>query len=304
MPLQTLGSDGPRVSRLSLGCMGLTGTWNPAEIGEQHIKRAVAAFETALEIGVTLFDHADIYGGTSCESAFKQCLQAVPGSRERIIIATKCGIRTGFYNLSYDYILQAIRASLDRMGIEYVDLYQLHRPDPFTHPSETARALNQLVREGRVRCVGVSNYYPEQVRALQRWLDVPLRSNQFEVSLSHLPPIYDPEDGTIDQCELMGMTPLAYSPLGRGLLTGARQVTDNPVLEGLLKELTAIGEAHNASPTQMALAWLLAHPARIIPVFGSANPAHIREAAGAVSLSLTREEWYRLWVAGRGKRVP
>jgi predicted oxidoreductase len=284
--------------------MGLTGTWNPSEIGPAHIDRAVTAFQTALDAGITLFDHADIYGGGSCESAFKECLRSINGSRDKIVIATKCGIRQGFYNLSHEYILEALSASLTRLGIEYVDLYQLHRPDPFTHPSETATALNQLVRDGRVRHLGVSNYYPEQIRALQHYLDMPLRSNQFEVSLSHLAPIYDPEDGTIDQCELFRMTPLAYSPLGRGLLTGKRKIENNPILEGLVKELGTIGEAHNATCSQIALAWLLAHPAKIIPVFGSADPDHIMEAVGAINISLTREEWYKLWVAGRGKRVP
>ncbi len=133
---------------------------------------------------------------------------------------------------------------------------------------------------------------------------MPLRSNQFEVSLSHLAPIYDPEDGTIDQCELLNMTPLAYCPLGRGLLTGKRKIENNPVLEGLVKELETVGAVHKATCSQVALAWLLAHPAQVIPVFGSANPEHIVEAAGAVNISLTREEWYKLWVAGRGKRVP
>lgn len=304
MPLQSLGPDGPRVSRLALGCMGLTGTWNPAEIGADHIKRAVTAFQTAMSVGITLYDHADIYGGGSCESAFKECLASEPGCRDKIYIATKCGIRRGFYNLSYEYVLEALDASLRRLGIEYVDLYQLHRPDPLTHPGETARALNKLVKEGRVRYVGVSNYYPEQIRALQRHLDMPIRSNQFEVSLSHLAPIYDPEDGTIDQCEHLNMTPLAYSPLGRGLLTGKRKIENNPTLDGLVNELTTVAQAHNAAASQIALAWLLAHPAGIVPVFGSANPAHILEAASAVRIMLSREEWYRLWVAGRGKPVP
>lgn len=302
LPQQPLGGDGPLVSRISLGCMGLTGTWNPQEIGPEHIRRAVSAFETALEAGITLYDHADIYGGGSCEQAFQDCLKAVPGARERIYIATKCGIRPGHYNLSYTYILEALDRSLTRMGIEYIDLYQLHRPDPFTHPAETARALNEIVRQGRVRYIGVSNYYPEQVRALQRYLEMPIRSNQFELSLSHLAPIYD--DGTLDQCEALSMTCLAYSPLGRGWLTGKREVKDNPLLAGLLAELRAQGEKQNATPTQMAVAWLLAHPAAIVPIVGSANPEHIREVVGAVNVSLTREDWYRLWVAGRGKNVP
>ncbi len=302
MPLQPLGADGPLVSRIGLGCMGLTGTWNPAEFGPEHVRRAVLAYEAALEAGITLFDHADIYGGGTCESVFKECLRAVPGSREKIYIATKCGIRPGHYNLSYDYIMLALKRSLERLGVETIDLYQLHRPDPFTHPAETARALNEVTRQGRVRYIGVSNYYPEQVRALQRYLDMPIRSNQFEVSLMHLPPLYD--DGTLDQCEALQLTPLAYSPVGRGWLTGKRDVSDNPHLTNLLQALQAQAEKSGATATQVAVAWLLAHPARMVPLVGSANPEHIREFVGAVNVPLTREEWYGLWVAGRGKPVP
>ena len=302
MPTQLLGADGPPVSRIALGCMGLTGTWNPAEMNETHVHRAVAAFEAAMDAGITFYDHADIYGGGTCEDVFKDCLRAVPGSRDKIVIATKCGILHGHYNLSYAYIQEAIDRSLKRLGVEYIDLYQLHRPDPFTHASETARALNELVRQGKVRTVGVSNYYPEQVRALQRYLDMPIRSNQFQVSLRHLPPIYD--DGTLDQCEALQITPLAYSPLGGGVLSGKHEPGEDKVLTGLLAELKTQSEAYNATPAQVAIAWLLAHPAQIVPLVGSANPAHIYEFAGAINVNLSREDWYKLWVAGRGQRVP
>lgn len=302
LPQQLLGGDGPRVARIALGCMGLSGTWNPAEVGPDHVRRAVTAFEAAVSAGITLYDHADIYGGGSCESVFKDCLAAIPGVRDRIVIATKCGIRSGHYNLSYTYIHEALDRSLARLGVETIDLYQLHRPDPFTHPAETARALNEVVRQGKVRTIGVSNYYPEQVRALQRYLDMPIRSNQISISLRRLDPIYD--DGALDQCMALNMTPLAYSPLGGGALSGRRPAGDDAKLEGLLKELTAQGEKYNGTPGQVAIAWLLAHPAGIIPLVGSANPEHIREAADAARIELDREDWYRLWVAARGRNVP
>jgi predicted oxidoreductase len=188
------------------------------------------------------------------------------------------------------------------MGVEYVDLYQMHRPDPFTHPAETARALAEVVRQGKVRMIGVSNYYPEQVRALQRYLDLPLRSNQISLSLRRLEPVYD--DGVLDQCMALNMTPLAYSPLGVGLLTGKREVGHDPVLAGLLRELNEQAEKHNATPTQVALAWLLQMPSRPIPLVGSTNPEHIREAVGAFDVHLTREDWFSLWIAARGKNIP
>lgn len=303
LPQQALGGDGPRVMRVGLGCMGLAGTWNPDELGPEHRRRAIAAFEAALDAGITLYDHADIYGGGACEIVFKDCLEAVPGARERIVIATKGGIRRGHYNLSAPYLVECVERSLRRMGIEYIDLYQLHRPDPLTHPAETAGALNDLLRRGLIRSIGVSNYYPEQVRALQRFLDTPIRSNQIEISLSRLDPLYeglDGGDGTLDQCMALGMTPLAWTPLGRGLVTGA---PDERAVR-VRAEADAQAERYGATRVAIILAWLLAHPAGIIPLVGSTNPEHIREAVSATQVSLAREDWYRLWVASWGQEVP
>jgi predicted oxidoreductase len=307
---QTLGADGPLVSRIALGCMGLTGTWNPAEMNAEREKRAITAFEAAVDVGITLYDHADIYGGGTCEEVFKTCLKAVPGSREKIVIATKGGIRSGFYNLSAPYLREAIDRSLRRMGIDAIDLYQLHRPDPFTHPAETAAALNEALREGKILSVGVSNFYPEQVRALQRYLDAPIRSNQISISLNRLDPFYEGldngsgrvGDGTLDQCMALRMTPLAYSPLGGGRL--ARGEAPNERQQAIQDTLNTLSEKYNRTPTQVALGWLLSHPSGIIPLVGSANPEHIREAAGAADLTLEREDWYQLWTAAWGRRVP
>jgi predicted oxidoreductase len=308
LPQQPIGRDGPCVARIALGCMGLSGTWNPAEVGPANRRRAIAAFEAALEAGITLYDHADIYGGGSCEEVFKDCLTAVPGSRERIVIATKGGIRQGYYDLSAPYLTACVERSLGRMGIEYIDLYQLHRPDPLTHPAETARALNDVLRRGLIRAVGVSNYYPEQVRALQRYLDAPLRSNQIEISLMRLAPLYeglDGGDGTLDQCMALGLTPLAWSPLGAGALMGrVRPGMDAERARRVRAELERLAAPRDATPVQVALAWLLAHPAGIIPLVGSTDPAHIQEAAGATRVTLEREEWYGLWVAAWGHGVP
>jgi len=288
--------------------MSLTGTWNPAEVGPEQRRRAVAAFEAAVEAGITFFDHADIYGGGSCEEVFKECLAAVPGIRERIIIATKGAIRKGYYEASGPYLEACVERSLTRMGIDYIDLYQIHRPDPLTHPAETAAVLNGLLRRGLIRSVGVSNYYPEQLRALQRFLDVPIRSNQIEISLARLDSLYEGlsgGDGTLDQCMALGMTPLAWSPIGGGKLFGTRQHPAGPERAAAIRaELARLVPSYNATPVQLALAWLLAHPAGIIPLIGSANPEHIHEAAGAAHINLKREDWYALWVAAWGHAVP
>jgi predicted oxidoreductase len=321
LPTQPFGIENIPVSRVALGCMGLAGTWNPAEVGPEHRRKAIAAFEAALDAGITFYDHADIYGGTACESIFKDCLVAIPGSRDRIFIATKVGIRRGFYDHSPDYIRQSLHGSLERMGIASVDLYQIHRPDPLSHPAETAKVLDELVREGLVKNVGVSNYYPQQTLALQKYLEAPIVSNQISLSLLRLDPIYegaaggraqagnsgsDAGDGVLDQCEQMGMTPLSYSPLGGGWLSGHRTVPiDNEPVARTLKALTDMGPKYDgATPGQLAIAWLLRHPSGIIPLVGSNNPAHIQEAAEAAQIILTREDWYTLWVAARGVPVP
>lgn len=318
IPTQPFGPTHVPVSRIALGCMGLAGTWNPAEVGPEHRERAIAAFEAALEAGITFYDHADIYGGRACESIFKDCLRAAPGARERIFIATKFGIRKGYYDHSPTHIRDSIRGSLGRMGIDYVDLYQVHRPDPLADPRETAEALDRLVEEGLVRLIGVSNYYPQQTLALRRFLKAPIVSNQISISLLRLGPIYEghagatnegPGDGVLDQCEELGITPLAYSPLGAGWLTGRKAPpADHPQraqIERTLAALREMGKSYdNATPTQLAIAWLLRHPARIIPIVGSNDPQHIREAVDAAKIELSRPDWYKLWVAARGEEVP
>ena len=322
LPTQPFGPNATPVSRIALGCMGLAGTWNPAEVGPEHKRKAIAAFEAALEAGITFYDHADIYGGTACESIFKDCLAAVPGSRERIFIATKVGIRSGYYEHSAEYVRQSLRGSLARMGVDYVDLYQLHRPDPLTHPAETAAVLDDMVAEGLIKTVGISNYYPQQTLALQKYLKAPIVSNQISISLLRLDPIYegaaggtatseaatcDAGDGVLDQCLELGITPLSYSPLGGGWLSGRREVSDdtNPAVKRTLDALREMAPAYgDATPGQLALAWLLAHPAKIIPLVGSNDPAHIHEAAQAANITLSRTDWYKLWTAARGARVP
>lgn len=303
---------------LALGCMGLTGTWNPDEMSPAREKRAIEAFEAALFAGITMFDHADIYGAGTCEIVFKKCLEAVEGSRERIEIWTKGGICNGFYNLSEPYLNECIERSRQRMGIDTIDLFQLHRPDAFTHPAETARALNAAVKDGRIKSVGVSNYFPEQTRALQKYLDTPLVSNQLQLHLMRPAPFYegwhfpgpvDPTramttvgEGTLDYCMAEGIVPLAYSPIWKSRLSKAQD--EDPQVQDVQDALGKLTEKYDASRTQLAIAWLRNHPSGIIPIVGSANPAHIFEAAQKIDLKLDREDWYALFSATWGRRVP
>lgn len=302
------------VTRIALGCMGLSGTWNPAEVGPENIRKAIIAFEAAIEAGINFFDHADIYGGTSCETVFKECMAAVPGIRDKIVIASKVGIRQSYYDHSPEYIRKSIQGSLDRLGIDVLDIYQIHRPDPLGHPEETAAVLDELVDKGLVKAIGISNYYPQQTLALKKYLKAPIVSNQISISLLRLDPIYEGAaggngDGVLDQCEELGIVPLAYSPLGGGWLSGRRKVpADRPDAERITRVIEALKEVGksygDATSGQIATAWLLRHPAGIIPLVGSNSPDHIKEAAEGVNIELSRTDWYKLWVAARGQRVP
>ena len=298
--------------------MGLAGSGPADDLSAARIKKAIEAFEAALVSGITLYDHADIYGGGACETIFKSCLEALPDARAQIQIWSKGGIRNGYYDLSKDYLLECIERSRTRMGIDKIDLFQLHRPDPVAHPAETAHALNQALKSGHIGAVGVSNYFPEQTRALQKYLDVPIISNQFEINALRLAPFYEGwevpafkgysggtgtiGDGLLDFCMAQEMAPLAYSPLARGNLikTESQEGREQDVID-VLGELS---QKYDATRTQIALAWLLTHPAGIIPIVGSNNPAHIFEAAQRNDLRLERPEWYRIWTASWGRNAP
>ena len=313
MPLQVIDHSLFEVSQIALGCMGLAGAWNPAEVGAEHRRKAIASVEAALEAGINFFDHADIYGGTACESIFKDCLEALKPERESIYIATKVGIRSGYYDHTPAYIRESVENSLKRLGIEYIDLYQLHRPDPLSHPEETANILDELILEGKIKAIGVSNYYPNQFAALAAYLESPIETNQIEFSLLHLEPLYEGRegqggDGVLDNALTNDVTPLAYSPLGGGWLTGRREVPwdhkEKDRITRVVAELKAVAAAYDATPTQVAISWVLAHPAGVIPLVGSNNAAHIKEAAEAIKVKMTRNQWYRLWTASRGSSVP
>ena len=194
---------------------------------------------------------------------------------------------------------------MKRIGIETIDLYMLHRPDYLADPEEIARAFSQLRAAGKVRYFGVSNFRPTLVTALQAACPMPLVAHQVEISLAHLDPF---TDGTLDQCLIERITPMAWSPLGGGLI-GDGGKDPLPSQKGycadrFLSVLDAIAQARGVTRTAIALAWLLLHPSKIQPIVGSVNPKHIRQAAKACDVPLTRDEWYRLLIAARGEPLP
>ncbi|MGB8954554.1 MAG: aldo/keto reductase [Tumebacillaceae bacterium] len=309
LPTVSIGPDSLEVSALALGCMGLAGTWNPSEFTTEHMNRGLQALEAAVQAGITFYDHADIYGRTLSETVFGEFIKNNPRLRDQLVITTKCGIifedEAGpyRYNLSADHIERSVRGSLQRLAIDSLDLYQIHRPDPLTHPRETAGALNRLVRDGLIRHVGVSNHLPAHVQALQAYLDVPIVTTQPSISLWNLETLHN---GVLDQCLEQNIRPLAYSPLGGGVLTmkNPERHADDPRIATLRAAFETLGAKYQATPGQLSLAWLMHHPAQIVPLIGSNDPRNIQEAADACRIRLSREDWYVLWTAARGVALP
>jgi predicted oxidoreductase len=310
----SLGISPLRTSRLAFGCWRLAGSWNPGEVTTASEAAGRRAVITAFEAGYTLFDNADIYCQGIAERILGEALKEVPGMRERVVVATKVGIRRAGvpdpdaparWDFSADYVVAATEASLARLAVETIDLLMLHRPDWLADPAEVAAAFAKLQAAGKVRYFGLSNCRPTLFAALQRACPMPLVVHQVEISLARLAAF---EDGTLDQCLSERVTPMAWSPLAAGLLgDGASRLLSwqqNYRTEAIVAALQQVAVARGVSRTAVALAWLLKHPAQIQPIVGSGKPERIRELAQAAELELTREEWYRLLLAARGEPLP
>jgi len=297
----TLCDNGPTCSRLAFGY------WRLAEWGLTP-RDIVTLVHTCLDLGITTIDHADIYGGYTCEARFGEALALEPSLRDKLQIVTKCGIKlvspnrpahtSHDYDTSRAHILASVDDSLRLLNTHYLDILLIHRPDMFMDADEVAEAFTALKQAGKVRYFGVSNFNPSQFDLLASRLDFPLVTNQLEISVLRLEAFLD---GTLDQCQRLRMAPMAWSPLGGGGL-----FTDSdPRTVRVRTSLQAVGEQlGGASPDQVALAWLLAHPARILPVLGTGKPARIISAAASQSLPLTREQWFTIWTASMGAEVP
>lgn len=320
-PLQRLI---PTSSRLAYGCMGLGGHWDTTPWTEADVAHAQAAVEAALEIGVTLFDHADIYTLGKAESVFGALFRRQPSLRGQVVLQSKCGIRFADahggkrYDLSCDYIVAAVEASLRRLGTERLDVLLLHRPDPLMSPDEIAEAFLRLRTAGKVGQLGVSNMHAGQMAWLASALDQPLAVNQLELGLGRLEPFEagvtfnDPQAatrpgalawaGTLEHCQQHGIQLQAWGALARGRFTGELAV--DPRDEPARQLVRTLAEAHGVSAEAIVLAWLMKHPARIQPVIGSSSPQRIRACGDALRVELTRGEWYALYEAARGAALP
>lgn len=279
------------------------GMWRLAENGRTAAD-AAKLVHAALDAGITLLDTADIYGFDGAagfgdaEALLGEVLSSEAGLRDRMMLATKGGIMPPLpYDQSADYLRMAIDASLARLKVDSVDLWQIHRPDILAHPQEVARVLDDAVTSGKVRTIGVSNFTQAQIAALQHFLGNKLVSTQPEISPLRIECF---ENGELDQAMMLGLTPLAWSPLGGGKLAAPETARDKAVAAAL----DAVAAAQGVSRTVAAYSWLMAHPAGIIPIIGSQNPARIAEGAEALTVRWNRTNWYAVLVAARGVPLP
>ena len=292
-----LGASGLEVSPIAWGM------WRLAEDGRTAAD-AARLVHAALDAGITFLDTADIYGFDGAggfgdaEVLLGEVLAAEPALRGRMVLATKGGILPPLpYDQSPDYLRKAIDDSLRRLHVDSVDLWQIHRPDILAHPQEVARVLDDAVASGKVRTLGVSNFTQAQIAALQHFLGQKLVSTQPEISPLRIDCF---ENGELDQAMMMGLTPLAWSPLGGGRLAAPESARDKAVAAAL----DTVAEAQGVSRTVAAYSWLMAHPAGIVPIIGSQNPARIAEGVQALKVRWTRQDWYAVLVAARGVPLP
>ncbi len=296
-----LGSSPLLSSRIVHGCMRLAGD------GSANARRkGLAALEAAVAAGINHFDHADIYGGGSCERGFREFLAADSRLRERLILTSKCGIRgandpfpgaPARYDFSAGHLLKSVDGILDRLGIAQLDILLLHRPDSLMNPEAVAGAFDQLHRSGKVAHFGVSNFSTSQVRLLQAFSDYPLIINQVEFNIHRIAPL---EDGVLDQCLELGMAPQSWCPLG-GVAYPAWGNTFTPEQQHCIQEeLRRQAAVYGCDPSAVILAWILLHPARIFPVIGTMTAARVQACVQAIDLPYTREDWYRLLEARKG----
>ena len=261
--------------------------------------------EQCVELGVTTFDHADIYGGYSVEQLFGEALALAPTLRGKLQLVTKCGIclvspnrpahHVKHYNTSFEHIVASAENSLRALRTERIELLLIHRPDALLDADVVASAFTHLQLQGKVQHFGVSNFTTAQFDLLQSRF--PLVTNQIELHPLYLAPL---TDGTLDQCQQRRIQPMIWSPLAGGrLLTG-----QTPDVIRVRTALDAVGARHGVSAATMAFAWLLRHPSRPIPVAGSRRIQAIREAVAALDVTLDAQDWTEIWAAGSGHEVP
>ena len=292
-------------SAISLGCM---------RMGGLDEKRVDAIMDKALECGINLFDHADIYGRGNAERVFGEYLKRHKDSRDSMIIQTKCAIHDGQYDFSKEHILKSVDGSLSRLGVDYVDILLLHRPDTLMEPDEVAEAFDELESSGKVKHFGVSNQSTLQMELLKTAVKQPLIINQLQFSVTEAGLVTSGmnvnmknaesvmHDGSfLEYSRIKGITIQAWSPFQYGFFEG--NFVDSDKYPELNQKLAEIGEKYRLTKTGVAAAWILRHPASIQIIAGTMNPEHLAEICKASDVVLTRSEWYEIYRAA-GHMLP
>lgn len=292
-------------SAVALGCMRMAGR------SEREVDEIMF---TALDCGINHFDHADIYGGGNSERLFGKFLKRHPEVRDNIIVQTKCAIRPGMYDFSYEHIMRAVEGSLSRLGLEQVDILLLHRPDTLMEPEEVARAFDELQSSGKVKAFGVSNHNSMQIELLRTAVKQPIIIDQLQLSVTEAGMFTSGmnvnmknaesvvHDGAIlEYSRINKITIQAWSPFQYGFFGGT--FVGNDKFPELNVKLNEIASNYGISPSGVAGAWIMRHPAGIQVIAGTMNPGHLKEIADAANVTLTREDWYAIYRAA-GHSLP
>jgi predicted oxidoreductase len=307
-----------------LGCMGFGGGWNENPISKEDEIQAQQTIETALELGIKKFDHADIYTFGKAEEVFGRILQKDPSLRSKMSIQTKAGIMLGkghngsnIYNNSKEYIINQVQASIKRLHIDYLDSFLIHRPDPLLDGEEIAETFDFLKKSGLVKTFGVSNMSVEQIKYIQKYWEEPLIANQIQFSLGHSSLIdmgvhvntenikYDSGlSGMLEYCKTNKMTIQAWGSLDGGRFSGKAAPTLTKNDEDTISLVNKLSGKYEVSTSAIVLAWILALPISIHPIIGTINSSRIKDCNEALTIQLNREDWYDLWIAAKGVSLP
>lgn len=298
-------SENIEVSQVALGCM---------RIADMSASEAERYISEAVELGYNYFDHADIYGGGECERVFGSGLALNKSLRDKIIIQTKCGIRKGMYDFSKEHILNSVDNSLKSIGVEKIDVLLLHRPDLLMEPEEVAEAFDYLYESGKVGAFGVSNHSASQIELLKTAVKQDIKINQMQMSITNATMVSSGAnvnlqnrdginyDGYLrDYCRLNSITVQPWSPLQHGFISGT--FLENPDFEELNIKLRNLAEKYGTTDTGIAIAWLLRLPEKMQPVVGSINVTRLEEISKAADISLSREDWYDIYLTA-GYKLP
>lgn len=290
MERKSIHKDGPILSRI------VSGAWR-WDLEERLVEQLI---KTSLDAGITTFDHADIYGDHTNEEIFGNVLRKNSSLRNKMELITKCGIKfpssrrpkswIKHYDTSKEHILWSVDNSLKMLNTDHLDMLMIHRPDPLLNPEEVAGAFELLKESGRVLHFGVSNFTATQFEMLQHFVPFPLVTNQLEISIRHNTPLFD---GSIDVLMKNQVCPMAWSPLGGGMLVQEEQ-----------QPLFLKASKYGVTDAQLALAWLMKHPASIFPVIGTTKPERIVECSNAIDIQIDLQDWFEMLKIAQGKEMP